>query len=98
VLLRVWQQARVTEKDGDFMIDRGEYDPQTGRTPTERIVIRDGRVRRFQFSVRLFTFAELRDWLLQAGFETVDGHGMDGEPLSMESRRMIAVARKPGQT
>jgi SAM-dependent methyltransferase len=98
VLLRVWQQDRVTERDGDFMIDRGAYDPQTGRAPTERIVIRDGRVRRFQFSVRMFTFMELRDWLLHAGFEAVEGHGMHGEPLSMESRRMIAVARKPSQT
>jgi hypothetical protein len=78
------------------MIDRGAYDPLTGRAPTERIVIRDGRVRRFHFSVRLFTFAELSDWLLQSGFERVDGYGMDGEPLSLESRRMIAVARKPG--
>jgi hypothetical protein len=76
------------------MIDRGDYDPLTGRAETERIVIRDGRVRRFHFSVRMFTFVELREWLLAAGFETVDGHGIEGEPLSLESRRMITVGRK----
>jgi SAM-dependent methyltransferase len=94
-LIRVFQPDRVTERDGAFMIDRGTYDPLTGRGPTERIVIRSGRIRRFHYSVRMFTFTELREWLLQGGFESVDGYGMDGEPLSLESRRMIAVARKP---
>ena len=94
-LLRVWQDHRVAERDGNFMIDRGSYDPKTGRAPTERIVIRDGRVRRFYYFGRLFTFTELRDWLLQAGFGSVDGFGEDGGPLSLENRRMIAVARKP---
>lgn len=93
-LLRVWQEHRVAERDGDFMIDRGSYDPETGRAPTERIVIRGGRVRRFHFFARMFTFTELRNWLLDAGFETADGYGGDGEPLSLESRRMIALARK----
>jgi SAM-dependent methyltransferase len=94
-LLRVWQEHRVAERDGDFMIDRGSFEPETGRTPTERIVIRDGRVRRFHYSARMFTFTELRDWLLQAGFASVDGYGVDGGPLTLESRRMIAVGRKP---
>jgi hypothetical protein len=59
---------------------------------TERISVRDGRVRRYWFSVRTFAFAELREWLLHAGFAEVDGYGAEGEPLALGSRRMIVVA------
>jgi SAM-dependent methyltransferase len=93
-LLRVWMPDRVSERDGNLMIDRGEYDPLTGRGVTERIVVRDGRVRRFHYTVRLFTFIELRDWLLRTGFVQVDGYGGDGEPLSNDSRRMVTISLK----
>jgi len=36
---------------------------------------------------------ELRDWLRAAGFTAVAGYGQDGQPLTAESRRMIAVGR-----
>jgi hypothetical protein len=45
------------------------------------------------YFVRMFTYPELRDWLLEAGFAAVTGHGEDGEPLSAEHRRMLVVAR-----
>jgi SAM-dependent methyltransferase len=79
---------------GDFMIDQVSYDVLTGRHETERTVTRAGQTRKMHFSVRLFTFPELRDWLFQAGFSGVEGNGADGEPLRLESRRMIVVASK----
>jgi SAM-dependent methyltransferase len=86
----------MVERDDDLMVDRHEFDVLGGRIETERIVVRSGRVRRFRFSVRFFTFTELRDWLLQAGFAEVDAYDKEtGETLTPESRRMIAVARKP---
>ena len=47
-------------------------------------------------SVRFFTFTELRDWLLAAGFDEVIGYDWDtgGDPLTAESRRMVTVARR----
>jgi hypothetical protein len=57
-------------------------------------VLRGGRVRRIPFFVRLFTFTELRDWLLAAGLINVEGYGEDGTPLSMASRRLIATAQR----
>ncbi len=95
VILREFQPNIVKARDGDLMIDRNRLDPLTGRISTERIVVRGGEVRRFPFFVRIFTFTELRDWLLAAGFATVDGHGEDGTPLTMASRRMIMVATRP---
>jgi SAM-dependent methyltransferase len=92
---RVFVPASVTERDGDLLVDEHEFDVLTGRVETERTVVRDGRSRRMHFSVRFFTFTELRDWLLAAGFEEVRGFDRaTGEPLSSESRRMITVARK----
>ena len=44
----------------------------------------------------MFSYTELRDWLLDAGFVAVDGHGDGGMPLTAASRRMIVVARAPG--
>jgi hypothetical protein len=55
--------------------------------------VRDGRIRRTWYSVRLFTFTELRDWLLDAGFRTVHGYGEEGTTLSYLSRRLIVVAQ-----
>jgi ubiquinone/menaquinone biosynthesis C-methylase UbiE len=92
-LLPRWLPSVVVERDGDFSIDRSTFDPTTGRATTERVLVRAGHVRRFVFSVRMFVAVELRDWLLGAGFTSVDFYGSDGEPMTAESRRMIALAR-----
>lgn len=93
-LLPRWLPWLVVERDGDFAIDRSRFDPVEGRGRTERVVVRDGLVRRFQFEVRMFVAAELRDWLADAGFESCDFFGPDAEPLTVDSRRMITVARR----
>ncbi|MCM3922691.1 class I SAM-dependent methyltransferase [Frankia sp. AiPs1] len=91
-LVREFQSALVVERDGSMLIDRNRLEPLTGRIITERTVIRGGKTRRILFFVRLFTFTELRDWLLAAGFVRVDGCGQGGEPLSSASPRLIVVA------
>lgn len=91
-VIRHFQPASVDERDGNLLIDRHQFELLTGRIVTARTVVRDGRVRQVPFSVRTFTFTELRDWLLGSGFATVEGYGEDGGPLTLESRRMITVA------
>ncbi len=93
-IVGAFQPAFVVERDGDLLIDRNRFEPLTGRIVTERTILRDGRVRRVPFFVRLLAFTELRDWLLQAGFAAVDGFGEDGAPLSPASRRLVAVAHR----
>ncbi|MCA1832330.1 MAG: class I SAM-dependent methyltransferase [Actinomycetota bacterium] len=80
------------EHGKDFMTDRIELDALTGRTHTERTIVRDGSVRRTTFTVRTFTFPEIRDWLLGAGFSRVEGFGAQGEPFSLYSQRTIVIA------
>lgn len=89
-----FQPMHGVERGDDMMVDQAEIQPLTGRIVTRRTVFRAGTVRRMSFFVRLFTFTEIRDWLLQAGFSTVAGYGEDGGPLSPASRRMIVVATR----
>ncbi len=104
-LLRAYQPYGVVERDGDLMIDIREHDLVNGRILTERVIVRGGKVRRFPFFVRAFTFPELRGWLLDAGFSSAEASsavgGRDyssgpdpgaGGPLSMDRNRMLVVA------
>jgi SAM-dependent methyltransferase len=88
-----WPPVTLRERGDDLLIDRTTFDVASARTNTERIIVRDGSVRRYWFSVRTFAFTELRDWLLDAGFGEVAGYGAEGEPLALGSRRMVVVAR-----
>jgi hypothetical protein len=91
-LIRQFQPAGVDERDGNLLIDRRQLELLTGRMVIERAVVRDGRVRRVSFFIRMFTFTELRDWLLDAGFTNVEGYDEGGGPLTLDSRRMITLA------
>jgi len=93
-LLPRWLPAVVVERDGDFMIDRSTFEPASGRAVTERTCVRDGQVRRFTFSVRMFIAVELKAWLLAAGFDSVDQVDYEGAALAAGSGRMVSVAHK----
>lgn len=81
-------------RDDNYMLDDRRYVAESGCVETERVIVRDGHARHARFSVRLFTFTELRDWLLDAGFARVDGYGDVDERLTLEHRRMVVVASK----
>jgi SAM-dependent methyltransferase len=75
-------------------IERHRYDVETSRRHDERTIIRGGKRRTFEFSVRMLTAAELREWVLDAGFSETHAFGEDGKPLTLEHRRMTVVAGK----
>ena len=93
-LLPYWVPATATETDEGVLVDQREFDPRTGRASARRTIVRNGRLRRTSFFTRLFSFTELRDWLLDAGFAAVEGYAGDGTPLTTGVRRMILVAQK----
>lgn len=93
-LTRGYLPSAITEHDGVLVIDQYRMDPLTGRSVVMRRIVRAGQVREIPYFTRLFTFPELRDWLLAAGFSAADGYGEDGAPLTAEHRRMITVAVK----
>jgi SAM-dependent methyltransferase len=93
-LLGRYLDETVTERGEDRMIDRHRFDVQTSRSFDERTIVRGGKRRTFRFDVRMFTAAELQDWLRAAGFRDTFAYGDDGEPLTLEHRRMTVVGRK----
>lgn len=82
----------LIERGDDLMIDRVHLDAAATRSHTERIVVRGGRVRRARFSLRLFTFAELRGWLGDAGFGEVEAYTGSGTPFSWGADRLVVLA------
>ena len=93
-LLRRFVPTSVIRRGEDLMIDEHQLDVLTGRMLVERTIIRDGRTRRVPFFTRLLTYTELRSWLLAAGFTQTSGSGADQGPLTVDSRRMIVIARR----
>ena len=93
-LLPHYLPSTVAHVGDDLLIDEHHYDPLTGRSTARRTTIRNGQRRERTYWVRMFSFTELRDWLLQAGFTKVDGYAGDGTELTASARRMILVAKK----
>lgn len=85
--------AAPTFRGDDVMIDSSRFDPVTGRVITDRVVYRDGRVRRSQHRVRLPTIPELDMWLADAGFSERRFLGGAGEsPPTVDDHRMVVIA------
>jgi SAM-dependent methyltransferase len=94
VFMRNRVPAAIVEREGDLVVDRHGFDVETGRESTERWMIRGGRVRKTEYSVRFYTYTELRSLLRDAGFSEVTGIGHDRAPLTLETRRMIVIATR----
>ena len=77
---------------GDLQADRSTFEAETGVLRTERTVVRDGKVSRSFFSVRLPAPTELRQWLHDAGFGRVSFQSRRGQHLSLDTRRLVVLA------
>lgn len=96
VLARMPPVSVLDKGNGDLMIDRHHFDVETGRLIDRRTMIRGGKVREVAFSVRLYTFTEMRSILRQVGFDVAGFYGgYDGSPARVDSPRMLILARKP---
>ena len=81
------------ERGDDLLIDKVSYDPAAGRSTTERIVVRAGKVRRMHFSLAQPTASELTRMLRDAGFEDVRALNENGDEFTTRSRRLLMLAR-----
>lgn len=86
--------ASTTFQGEDVMIDTSIFEPATGRIHTERVVYRDGSVRKSQHQVRLPTVPEFEQWLTAAGFLDVECLGSDRSPPTIDDMRLIVVATR----
>jgi ubiquinone/menaquinone biosynthesis C-methylase UbiE len=94
-MVEMFQWQSFVRRGADVMLDEHEYDEEARMFETTRTYIRGGEVHEIQYRVRCFLPDELREWLLAAGFAEVDLRGVEGEPFTPESRRVIAVGRAP---
>ena len=83
----------MSERGDDLMIDKVSLDPVAGRSHTERILVRDGTVRRTGFSLAQPTAEQLGEMLRECGFEEVRAFDESGEPFGIRSRRLLVLAR-----
>jgi SAM-dependent methyltransferase/GNAT superfamily N-acetyltransferase len=84
----------VVDKDGALLADRISYDPETRMSRTERFIVRNGRVRKLEFTLEQVPGPELANRLRRAGFAHVQLLGDGGSVLGPDSRRLLAVAHK----
>jgi SAM-dependent methyltransferase len=88
------EPVNVVEVGDDLVVDRAGFDPVSGRSRTDRLTVRDGRVRRTSFSVRMPTFPELRGWLRSVGFGDVVALDEHDQPFAAGARRLVVVATR----
>ena len=88
--------AYVVDKDDALMADRISYDREQRMSRTERFIVRDGHLRRLEFTLEQIPGPELANRLQRAGFAKVELFGDGGSAFAPGSRRLIAVAHKAG--
>ncbi|MER8596255.1 class I SAM-dependent methyltransferase [Mesorhizobium sp. M1182] len=86
--------CHVAQRNGDVRIDMYSNDVISDRSNLERIIVRDGCVRRTHLSFRQYGFSEYVRMLRSAGFETVEAYGQEGEAFTSDSSRLVVVACK----
>lgn len=91
-VLRPTQSQRAA--DGALLVQRHQIVDDWTRVRNEWTVVRDGRARTFEFSVRMYSGQELKVLLEAAGFASVRLYGaLDGRPYDLEAERLVAVGR-----
>jgi SAM-dependent methyltransferase len=86
--------ASLLVRQGNLMIDCVTYDATKGRSRTERFIVRDGRMRRIDFSLEQVAPQQLERRLLGAGFQRVELLGRDGAPYEADGPRLVALAHR----
>jgi SAM-dependent methyltransferase len=91
-ILATFQRQSWIRHDDDVALDEHEFVADRSVMQTRRTYVRGGTVREVEYEVRMYMPAEVRELLRAAGFARVELLGNDGQPLTADSRRLIAVA------
>lgn len=95
-LARNWQNALCSElPDGSLLVQRPRVRDDWCRVRSDWTLIRaDGRTRSHSFEHAIYSGRELKDRLLNCGFQQVDLFGdLQGSPYDVDAQRLVAVAR-----
>ncbi len=103
MLNREWAVANYIQNDwhagpdGTLYIERRELDFVSSRMHVSFTIVdsRGGRRESVGHNIRLYTLTEISRMLSQAGFREIASYGgFNGEPYSIETRRMIICAER----
>ena len=87
-----FQRQDFVRRGADVLLDDFTWHPDSSVMETQRVVVRGGSVRELPYSVRMFMPVELRELLLAAGFTSVELLGPSGEQVTVDDRRLVALA------
>ena len=95
-LARTWQSAICTElPDGSLVVQRPQLQDDCCRVHADWTLIKDGHARSFTFEHAVYSGRELKDRLLNSGFEQVQLFGdLQGSPYNLDAARLVAIAHK----
>lgn len=93
-ILKTFQKHIVEEYNDDIMIDERFFNPLNGFLHQKRTFIIHGNIRKLQYKIRLYTPSELVAILTLIGFREVAIKDENNDDFSLESKRMVIIARK----
>jgi SAM-dependent methyltransferase len=81
--------------DGTLMIERREIYEDWSKIRNQWILLKDGKAKEYRFHHTIYSAQELKDRLMEVGFESVRIYGdLDGSEYGPDARRLIAIAQK----
>lgn len=84
--------AIVVDAGGDLMVDRNDFDVETGCIVCHRVTVRGAERREARFTIRLPTLPEWRRFLADAGFASVGFTDASGADVDLETWRLVVRA------
>ncbi|MER0477462.1 methyltransferase domain-containing protein [Streptomyces sp. Edi2] len=81
----------ILRRGQDMAIDVQELDAEASRYYAEKTTIRDNKVERARYSVRMFTAPEISEWFRSAGFSHTRVMDGTGAPFTVSSRRLVVL-------
>ncbi|MEW6046596.1 MAG: class I SAM-dependent methyltransferase [Bacillota bacterium] len=96
VLARVFvERSWLPLSDGSIFFQERRVARDWSWIENRWMILKDATLHEFQFGHRLYSAAELRQVLSQAGFSSVQAYGsLDGTPYDHQARRLVMVAVK----
>ena len=97
-LARVFQPTLSEQlPDGTLLVQRHEIVDDWSRIRNQWVLVRRGRAKAFEFTLRVYSGAEMRGLMEQAGFRDIRLYGdLAGGEYGAAAVHLVAIGRKPG--
>jgi SAM-dependent methyltransferase len=95
IVARIFRERDWQEINGAIMLEERKVTKNWSWMENRWVLIKDGKVKEFRFSLRPYSASELIVLLKESGFDSVQVFGnLAGDPYDHKAKRLIAVARK----